>query len=342
VGTLDGRLRSTAALRPQAVGVRCDERLGKGERDACSDRLAARLPAVFAGDADIEARVNDLHGWSEHASAAFAARMMPGDHSFVHSARARLSGSIAADPANGQVCTARIAEPGLEIGEVHVWHAGTDELALCDAALRTSLSPEERERADRFRFRGDRSRFVRRRWLLRRLLAAYGADPGTATFATGPNGKPSAPAGSSLRFNASSSDGLAVVALARDRDVGVDVERSRPVPDRERLLRSTMTAEEQARLATQGGGGQDAAFLRLWTVKEALMKALGAGLSLEPREVVSTPRGPGRWAVSSGRGAAPWTAVAVDVGPSHIASLAVPEGAQPRVRTIAFTPGRLS
>lgn len=232
--------------------------------------------------------------------------------------------------------------PVLEPDEVHIWHARTDELATCDTALRPYLSPEELARADRFRFRRDASRFLRRRWLLRRILAAYGADPATVTLPTGPNGKPSVIGAASLQFNASSSGGLAVVALARQHQVGVDVERLCAVADRDLLVRSTMTAAEQGALSSSPGEQQDVAFLRLWTVKEAFMKALGTGLSLDPLRVESCSAGQERWTVSSADAGPPCTAVAVDVGPTHVASLAVPAGAATRLRVLAVTPRRLS
>lgn len=218
--------------------------------------------------------------------------------------------------------------PPLDHGEVQVWHAHVDDLDVPDGVLRAALSADELDRAGRFRSPSDASRFVRRRRLLRRLLAAYGADPGAAPLAVGRDGRPSAPGGSPLRFSAGSSDGMVVVAFAWDRDIGVDVERRRVVADRELLAQSTMTGEEQAALATEDGDQRDAAFLRLWTVKEAYLKALGTGLSLAPRRVSSTPEGPGRWTVSSPGEAPPWTAVAVDLGHAYIATLAVPGRAE--------------
>lgn len=300
---------------------------------------------VFAGQDDTETQVAGLHAWSELTSSAFAARVLPGDHFFLHSARHQLLASIAADLATGPAGTTRIAVPGLQEGDVHVWQATLDELALPDGVLRSFLAPDEQTRADRFRFRRDASRFVRRRWLLRRLLAAYGADPGTATFATGPNGKPSSPAATSVRFSASSSGGLAVVAVARHTDIGVDLERLRPVGDRELLAQSTMTANERSELAAvagEGEGGHDAAFLRLWTVKEAFMKALGTGLSLEPRRITTTRTATDRWTASSCEPNRSCSVFVVDVGSRSVVSLAVPEETHVRLRSLSLTKDMLS
>ncbi len=297
---------------------------------------------VYAGDRDGETRVDDLWAWAEHTAGAFAVRVLPGDHFFLHSARSQLVSSLAADLARGPVPTARISAPVLEPGEVHVWCARTDELAMSDAGLAEMLAADEVARAGAFRFRRDASRFVRRRWLLRRLLGAVGCDPGAEPLPTGANGRPTVLPGATLFFSASSSGGLAAVAMARDHDLGLDVERLRPVPDLDLLARSTMTAEEQAGLARLPPGERGAAFLRLWTVKEAFVKALGAGLSLDPARVTTRLAGPGRWSVSSPDAGRAWSVVAVDVGAGHVASLAVPDTVSPRVRVLSLSAGRLS
>lgn len=305
------------------------------------DPLACPI-TVYAGDDDTETGTDDLFAWGELTAGPLAVRVLPGDHFFLHSARPQLLASLAADLATGPASTRRVAVPVLERGEVHVWHARTDELAVADAELRRALSDDEVARAEGFRFTRHASRFIRRRWLLRRLLAAYGADIGTGTVPAGANGKPSPLAGGRLRWNASSSEGTAVVAVTREHDVGVDVERLRPVGDRDLLAATVLTPGERAGLAALDPAARDAAFLRLWTVKEAFLKAEGTGLSLDPARVESSPSGPGRWTVSTVDGGIRWSVVAVDVGPGQVVSLAVPPGGQPRVRVLALTPGRLS
>lgn len=232
----------------------------------------------------------------------------------------------------------RILVPALESGEVHVWHARTDELALRDGLLREKLADEEKARADAFRVRQDAIRFLRRRWLLRRLLAAYGADPGTAPFLIGRNGKPSL-AGTSLRFSTSSSEGLAVVAVTRVREVGVDVERLREIPDLETLAPAALTDEEFGLLPAMPPHERTGAFLCLWTLKEAFLKGLGTGLSLGPRLVTTRPAGRGLWRVSSSSGPdeGQWTGLNVDVSGDCVASLAIPHDSRPRVRVLALS-----
>lgn len=76
---------------------------------------------------------------------------------------------------------------------------------------------------------------------------------------------------------------MALVAVARDGDVGVDVELQRPVPDALRLAASNFTPREQRELReTPAGSARERAFLYGWTRKEACLKALGSGLSIDP------------------------------------------------------------
>jgi 4'-phosphopantetheinyl transferase len=138
------------------------------------------------------------------------------------------------------------------------------------------LDAGERARAARFAFERDRGRFVAGRAALRAVLAGYlGADPAALAFTLGPHGKPALLGGPTFSF--SNSQGRALCAVGRGREVGVDLEALRPVPDAAGIARSVLTAEEQA--AWQAAGGGDRAFLRLWTRKEAALKALGLGLA---------------------------------------------------------------
>jgi len=82
-------------------------------------------------------------------------------------------------------------------------------------------------------------------------------------------------------FNIAHSGGAVVVAVAADRDVGVDIERIRPVS--RDLEEAALGARERETVAAAAAAGDDAAFFRLWTAKEAFMKLEGAGLAIPPR-----------------------------------------------------------
>lgn len=161
---------------------------------------------------------------------------------------------------------------------VDVWRI---PLAAPPSRADALLSAGELHRAARFRFERHRRRFVARRSALRAILGArLERDPRGLRFETGPCGKPRLSAGTdSLHFSASHSGDLALVAVAGDREVGVDVERCRPGLDPWRIARRFFASEEQRALAARSGRDLDEGFLELWTAKEAYVKALGLGLS---------------------------------------------------------------
>ncbi len=166
-----------------------------------------------------------------------------------------------------------------------------DEAALAAAAA--LLSPDEGARADRFRFARDRRRFVVARAALRRLLgAALGQAPGRVVLLAGPEGKPEL-AGHPVHFNLSHSGDLAAIALCRDAELGVDIEQIRPLDDLDGLIATTCSPREAAALAALAPFRRREAFFRVWTRKEAYLKALGTGLAV-PLDSVSVTVAPGR------------------------------------------------
>jgi 4'-phosphopantetheinyl transferase len=160
------------------------------------------------------------------------------------------------------------------VAGIDVWRIDLDRTVAAAAEL---LDAAERARAARFVFERDRARFATGRAALRAILAAYlGAEPAALAFTIGPHGKPALPDGPPFSF--SNSQGCGLCAVGQERPVGVDVERLREVPDAAGVARSAFTPEERAAWQAAGAGG-GAAFLRVWTRKEAALKALGLGLS---------------------------------------------------------------
>lgn len=167
-------------------------------------------------------------------------------------------------------------------GEIAVWRIDLDGSHALDAP---PADPAERERAARFAFERDRVRYLRCRRALRLLLAArHGAAPESLRFATGPHGKPCLPAARG-GFNTSHAEGFALVALSEEADVGVDVELVRDRGDIHDLARGVFDGAERARLARTPPAGAIRDFLAGWTRKEAVLKAHGAGLTIEARDV---------------------------------------------------------
>lgn len=149
------------------------------------------------------------------------------------------------------------------------------------------LSPEERERAARFRVEGARRRFAVARGRLReRLAALVGVDPQALRLAATSRGRPYlAWPHSPVEFSIGRSGELAVLAFAVGRRVGVDVEEVVAFPELEDVARARLAPAELAALLDEPWQERTAAFLRCWTRKEAVAKALGTGLVADPRNL---------------------------------------------------------
>lgn len=168
------------------------------------------------------------------------------------------------------------------MNNVHIWLASLNETDQVFEVLSQSLSKDEWERADRFVFKRDRRHFVVARGILRDILARYvDCQPGEVQFHYQPDGKPGLgfPGGSPrLEFNLSHSSGLLVLAVTQGRQVGVDVERVRPLPDLDQIASYSFSNHEQNVLARLTPEEKLNGFFRCWTRKEAYLKARGTGL----------------------------------------------------------------
>jgi len=177
-------------------------------------------------------------------------------------------------------------EWSLEPGEVHVWCADLDQLAAVLPAA--ALSADERERERRIRVPQVRTRFAAGRGWLRERLARYlGTDPARIEFGRGPGGKPKLASGGALHFNLSHAGAVALLAVSRVGELGVDVEAVDAHRDLEELAERTCTARERELLRGAAPDERPALFHRLWTRKEAFGKATGAGLASDPRRIAA-------------------------------------------------------
>lgn len=145
------------------------------------------------------------------------------------------------------------------------------------------LGDDERTHAARLRFEADRRAYLNAHLALRGVLAGLlGVEPGALRFGRGPHGKPSLP-GSDLAFNLSHSGPVGLlVAGSSALEWGIDIERIRPLPDALAVARRVFTPAEQEALWREPPDHQSRAFMTLWTRKEACLKALGTGLTVEP------------------------------------------------------------
>ena len=179
----------------------------------------------------------------------------------------------------------------LSLGDdvIEVRHAPVDGITPGLLAL---LSPEELVKADRFAFADDRDGFVAAHALLRATLSDFFARPQQDwTFVTGAWGKPRVDAsdGSArLCFNLSHTRGHVAVAVALDREVGVDVERIAPARADEEVARQLFAPAEFAAFQEELKAERAEAFFDVWTLKEAYIKAVGLGVALPLKDFAFT------------------------------------------------------
>jgi 4'-phosphopantetheinyl transferase len=161
---------------------------------------------------------------------------------------------------------------------VEVWQVGLDQPSDVVRCLDTFLDPKERERAARLKRPGAAARWTVARGALRLLLGTrLCVLPEEIEFEHGPHGKPEL-SGTVTCFNLTHSGALALIALAEDCDVGIDVER----PGRNAAaVERTLSEGERA-------SGDD--LLQIWCRKEALAKAIGGGLQWAPQDFDTSRR----------------------------------------------------
>src|SRR5258708_32272425 len=155
--------------------------------------------------------------------------MRPGLHSSDDRDRRDISPVATAPGSDSMIAMthSRLSEsfPHLAPDQIHVWRVPLNQNPEHLSELQEVLSPDERARAERFRFDKDRNQFIESRATLRLLLSQYlNVSPTGLTFAKTAHGKPTLAneqSQSGLRFNLSRRDGLALVAVTRDREIGV-------------------------------------------------------------------------------------------------------------------------
>jgi 4'-phosphopantetheinyl transferase len=221
----------------------------------------------------------------------------------------------------GGVSDARSAAvPPLRDGCCQVWW--TRPAAADDSRLLGLLDDAELARHGRLLREEDRARFLAAHALARILAARHtGVRPRAIAWAAGaPHVKPRfAGAAAALEVSLSHSAERVVVAISRGVEVGVDVERVGAAPEEDSLAESVLGANELRELSAVAPPLRAAAFCRYWTRKEAVLKAAGVGLSVEPELIAVTP--PGRPA-----GLVSWSGPARPARAVHLYDLAVEAG----------------
>jgi 4'-phosphopantetheinyl transferase len=214
---------------------------------------------------------------------------------------------------------------------VQVWGVALDRYLPFLADFSALLSPDEQERAARFYFDRHRNRYIVARGILRLLLGGYlEIEPEEIQFQYQACGKPFLPAEPGVRelhFNLSHSENYALIASSWNRRVGVDVEHLRPLPGADSIAGELFCLSEIKLLARQEEEEKQHTFFKLWTAKEAFVKAIGEGLKvpLNQIEVILSPIMPASIIFRNGnrREAGNWRVELFNPTPGRQAALAV-------------------
>jgi 4'-phosphopantetheinyl transferase len=168
--------------------------------------------------------------------------------------------------------------------EVHVFGASLDQAASRVEQLAGTLSIDELMRAGRFHFKRDRNRYVVGRGQLREILGwLLRVEPAKLIFSYTDQGKPrlvppSGIHGHVLHFNLSHSASVAVYAMARNMEIGIDIEQVRAIADMEHILTRFFSRNEAIQWGLLPVAQRQEAFFKAWTRKEAGLKLAGGGI----------------------------------------------------------------
>ncbi len=212
-------------------------------------------------------------------------------------------------------------------GEVDLWWLSTDPGPEHTCELAKLLSVHELARAGRFHFDSDRTRFIVTHGILRILVGRYiKTDPAEIRFRYGRWQKPQLDSSGKLQFNLSHSGNIVLYAFAFNRQVGVDIEQFRDLPDMDRIAERLFSSGEVAVLRRLSKPLRKEAFFKYWTRKESIVKATGEGFSrslksfetdfMSKRQVISLP------SEYDGK-EIPWILCDLECFPNHAAALAV-------------------
>lgn len=169
--------------------------------------------------------------------------------------------------------------PPLARGQLHLWRIEASPAADPDSAIGV-LSQGEWHRAARFRLETLRRRYLITQGTLRAILASYlETDPASLVFARGPHGKPYLEGQHRrINFNLTTSDDLALLAVTRDQEIGIDCEQLRPRSQMGAIAAKMFPPHERRLLERLPADEQILHFYQSWTRLEAQVKATGLGL----------------------------------------------------------------
>jgi 4'-phosphopantetheinyl transferase len=229
------------------------------------------------------------------------------------------------------------------LDEIHLWLGDLSIPQPEYERLLALTSPDERVRARRLRLESRRRRFVAGRGTLRVLLGHYLAvDPERVRLAYGVFGKPELDGAheSDVAFSVAHAGDLALFAICRGTEIGVDIEH-RSTAGGDVIVERFFSVSEREQYSRLPDADRPLSFLRGWTRKEAYLKASGVGLSrpLSDVEVTIAPGEPPRLVTTGGADqASDWWLADVPSRGSYVGAVAA-RGGPRRIRLEPFTQG---
>ncbi len=180
-------------------------------------------------------------------------------------------------------CSGQYGQPLLLEGGLAIWSIDLTTMPVAEAL--GWLSVEEYTRAESFHHEKDRTHYLAAHIALREVIAlCFDRAPTDQRFAKDAYGKWRMEGASDWDFSMSYAGAVGLIAIARNCQIGVDIEMRREMDDVADLAAFAFAAEEKAALSCLAPEEASIAFLRGWTRKEACLKALGTGLHSPPAD----------------------------------------------------------
>ncbi len=226
----------------------------------------------------------------------------------------------------------------IQPGEVDIWRVWLDQGPEIIRDLGRVLSPQEVNRSNRFRYTRDRNRWIAVRGALRWILGTYlHVNPRGIRISLGEHGKPELQDyRGALAFNISHSDDLALIALASADRVGIDIEHMRDDAAIEEIWQRSFAFAEQQYLCTLPQSQRMRAFFRIWSRREALVKATGLGLSLAPESIIVGTHSESKMEITLSLGTEPSWWTLMDISSNNYAAALAIEGPLTSLKIVHF------
>ncbi len=173
--------------------------------------------------------------------------------------------------------------------EVHIWTAILDQPEAIIDGYYSILPDNEQKMVDKYRTGMIRKRQIISKGLVRLLISRYmNLNPNEIKFYYNEFGKPFVSPDSdrdNIFFNLSHSDNIAVFIFSKKRKIGIDVEKIKELADMEGIVRLCFSESEKKWFNELPSTKKEEMFYKIWTSKEAYMKAIGKGFSFSPKRI---------------------------------------------------------